>query len=196
MMKTSRTLVFLLAAILALPASAATIRVDQLWYRFIQIGAVTDPTLTIDSVAIFDDAGITGVGIERVPVGYFSLTVRDNGIGQNFLLVDFPDPVSVDEDGNIAAVFQDGVFQTLSNVSTSGGLPRASLIDGNNGNNAGGLNVSGGSLFWFFPISGVWEYTLQSTTVTGSIPVVPVPAAIWLFASGLLGLAGVARRKF
>jgi hypothetical protein len=26
-------------------------------------------------------------------------------------------------------------------------------------------------------------------------PVVPVPAAVWLFGSGLLGLVGVARRK-
>ena len=28
-----------------------------------------------------------------------------------------------------------------------------------------------------------------------SAPVVPVPAAVWLFGSGLLGLVGVARRR-
>jgi hypothetical protein len=30
---------------------------------------------------------------------------------------------------------------------------------------------------------------------TGSVTVVPVPAAVWLFASGLLGLIGIAKRK-
>jgi len=29
----------------------------------------------------------------------------------------------------------------------------------------------------------------------GSASVVPVPAAVWLFGSGLLGLLGIARRK-
>jgi hypothetical protein len=32
-------------------------------------------------------------------------------------------------------------------------------------------------------------------TVTGTAAVVPVPAAVWLFGSGLLGLLGLARRK-
>jgi hypothetical protein len=34
----------------------------------------------------------------------------------------------------------------------------------------------------------------NSMTVT-SITTVPVPAAVWLFGSGLLGLVGMARRK-
>ena len=36
---------------------------------------------------------------------------------------------------------------------------------------------------------------LPVTTVGNSITVVPVPAAVWLFGSGLLGLVGIARRK-
>jgi hypothetical protein len=32
-------------------------------------------------------------------------------------------------------------------------------------------------------------------TVTGTTPAVPVPAAAWLFGSGLMGMAGVARRR-
>ena len=31
--------------------------------------------------------------------------------------------------------------------------------------------------------------------VNGNVAVVPVPAAVWLFGSGLLGFVGVARRK-
>jgi hypothetical protein len=29
----------------------------------------------------------------------------------------------------------------------------------------------------------------------GAVSAVPVPAAVWLFASGLLGLVGIARRR-
>ena len=32
-------------------------------------------------------------------------------------------------------------------------------------------------------------------TISGELPAVPVPAAVWLFGSGLLGLVGVARRR-
>lgn len=38
-------------------------------------------------------------------------------------------------------------------------------------------------------IAGTWD------TSSFNVAVVPVPAAIWLFGSGLLGLAGMARRK-
>ncbi len=38
-------------------------------------------------------------------------------------------------------------------------------------------------------------YTLSMTGTIGAPSAVPVPAAVWLFGSGLLGLAGVARRR-
>lgn len=44
---------------------------------------------------------------------------------------------------------------------------------------------------------GGTKYELHMTgTISGTLPVaVPVPAAVWLFGSGLIGLVGVARRK-
>jgi hypothetical protein len=44
------------------------------------------------------------------------------------------------------------------------------------------------------PLSGS-PFTIDPGVVTAQIGAVPVPAAIWLFGSGLLGLVGVARRK-
>jgi hypothetical protein len=38
------------------------------------------------------------------------------------------------------------------------------------------------------------NFDITSVHVT-SVSTVPVPAAVWLFGSGLLGLVGVARRK-
>jgi hypothetical protein len=40
-----------------------------------------------------------------------------------------------------------------------------------------------------------WGMTCANDVIEGSVSTVPVPAAAWLFGSGLLGLVGVARRK-
>ncbi|MDX2486916.1 MAG: VPLPA-CTERM sorting domain-containing protein, partial [Gammaproteobacteria bacterium] len=39
------------------------------------------------------------------------------------------------------------------------------------------------------------NYVGASITITTPEGVVPVPSAVWLFGSGLIGLVGVARRK-
>lgn len=39
------------------------------------------------------------------------------------------------------------------------------------------------------------EFDVNGSVLAVDVQVVPVPAAVWLFGSGLLGLAGVARRK-
>lgn len=40
-----------------------------------------------------------------------------------------------------------------------------------------------------------WVWAVHSGDVGAAVATVPVPAAVWLFGSGLLGLIGVARRK-
>ena len=58
------------------------------------------------------------------------------------------------------------------------------------------------SIAWFFNM-GTGGQNLDSKTgsfygwavQSGDVSAVPVPAAVWLFGSGLLGLVGVARRK-
>ena len=44
-------------------------------------------------------------------------------------------------------------------------------------------------------INDYWILDLDTADYSLSITAVPVPAAVWLFGSGLLGLAGIARRK-
>ena len=39
------------------------------------------------------------------------------------------------------------------------------------------------------------NFDMTSVTITAVTPAIPVPAAVWLFGSGLLGLVGVARRR-
>ena len=53
--------------------------------------------------------------------------------------------------------------------------------------------LSGGS---FDPTNAVWKFSaISMNSYNMSVATVPVPAAVWLFGSGLLGLAGIARRK-
>ena len=40
-----------------------------------------------------------------------------------------------------------------------------------------------------------WDYTIRITIEDSAAPAVPVPGAVWLFGSGLIGLIGFARRK-
>ena len=63
---------------------------------------------------------------------------------------------------------------------------------------------SGGNYAWYYfegktgPATGEWDTTnpFDGRNLSHmSAYVVPVPAAVWLFGSGLLGLVGIARRK-
>jgi len=122
--------------------------------------------------------------------------------------------------GSGASVSADGYFAATS-LTTNCGLPPCrdtTIFDAGTLNNSNGLlnpwNM-GGTLN-LADVAG-WgsdtsvRLTIQNnlaaeTLATGeiafiqkkfsvSIPQVPVPAAVWLFASGLIGLMGVARRK-
>jgi hypothetical protein len=62
------------------------------------------------------------------------------------------------------------------------------LISGDDG--IGGSPMDNG------PFSGFSaNFDMTSMTLDSVVPAIPVPAAVWLFGSGLLGLVGVARRR-
>ncbi len=165
----SKITAILLLLLLPQLGNAATVRVEQEWFRFIQIGAVTDPNLVVDTVAIIDSSSISGVGIEQTPLSYFSMLYTDNGLPSSFNVAMTP--------SDVTAQFQDGIFQFFSGNTT----PWQNSA-------AGGFNVSTatGELFWLFPISGVWEFTLQTTDVILPAAPVPLPATAWLMAPALL----------
>jgi len=58
--------------------------------------------------------------------------------------------------------------------------------------------ITGGG---FDPTQGTWEFSGQTASditfswSSSNATVIPIPAAVWLFGSGLIGLIGVARRK-
>ena len=44
-------------------------------------------------------------------------------------------------------------------------------------------------------VGGGFNNNVGTWTIEGNVSAVPVPAAVWLFGSGLVGLAGIARRR-
>lgn len=63
-----------------------------------------------------------------------------------------------------------------------------------------GSDVSGGYTLQFAAVCGASnncfaDYYFDNISITADVNAVPVPAAVWLFGSGLLGLVGVARKK-
>ena len=94
------------------------------------------------------------------------------------------------------------VFAPVTNFFTVGGwqldLSTLNVVD----QEPGVLNLAGAGLLtgYGFDATDVnWSFSSSSLTsysmTVSSVSPVPVPAAAWLFGSGILGLAGIARRK-
>jgi len=79
---------------------------------------------------------------------------------------------------------------TISGSPTLGDNPSGTLPLSND--TIGGSPMSAGPFSGF---SANFDITTAHVTSFTGDPVIPVPAAVWLFGSGLLGLVGVARRR-
>lgn len=139
-------------------------------------------------LAIFDDADISTINGSNQITSGAALPVI---IGSGPLwggLIDFTGPDS------------SGVYRALNEGSPASVLQF--IQDGTKDNFIVGLSVDGGAT-WYADIgnTAVTANSVVLTFATGfdtlqvDVRVVPVPAAVWLFGSGLLGLVGVARRR-
>lgn len=106
-------------------------------------------------------------------VGNYSYTEQNAGSFNSEFTVD--DPTEVEDIESFSLDIGDLSFNDLE-VNATGGMPKIgswNATDGDTGNVVSGL-----------------------LTVSAATPSeVPIPAAVWLFGSGLLGLSGVKRKK-
>jgi len=133
-------------------------------------------TESISATGIFDDSGLSGFGTEFVYFGNGSGNLITTHVGT----IDFLQTMDVDYAGGSDPFleFQDGTLVSINLLFSSGT------------NGATADFTSSGTIFGSGSVlSGLWDANSFTTTV------VPVPAAVWLFGSGLIGLVGVARRK-
>ena len=121
----------------------------------------------ISASGAFDDAGFTGSGLEIFSTS-LSLSVGS---------VNFTD---ADNSGLTEIAFQDGVFLGFNFFSPADVDGPIAFFDSS-------FDFFNGEDDAFGYIEGTWD--------SASYSVVPVPAALWLFGSGLIGLIGIARRR-
>ena len=134
-------------------------------------------------------------------------TMKFANVGAGFLTPFQAFTVDFDWKGTngIGGVIDIRVFSELS----GGGVSKTDILAGGTGagltsswtnfgavNLTAGSDVSGGVTVEFTAICGADAGCFSNLGIDNvSVSAVPVPAAVWLFGSGLLGLVGVARRK-
>jgi len=154
------------------------------------LGGVSDWRLPLASVL----AGPGGV-VDPSPVDCSSaseIDCRDNELGYMFYYnLGGTLGTPIDESGNTNRdLFSNLLPDDLINFYWSGnryviGLPQAAwTFDFGGAGSAGGQGTD-------FVTFDRWAWAVHD----GNVSAVPVPAAVWLFGSGLLGLVGMARRK-
>ena len=176
---------------------------DGSWIAFPNAGTTT--------IVGGNGGGFAGeAAADNVPTG---ATMKFANVGAGQLTPGQAFNVNFDWKGTngIGGVIDIRVFSELS----GGGVSKTDILAGGTGAgltadwtsfSAGGIDlttgtdVSGGVTVEFTAIcgadAGCFSFlAVDNVTVTADVPAVPVPAAVWLFGSGLLGLVGVARRR-
>jgi hypothetical protein len=116
------------------------------------------------------------------------------------------DPIDIPDEAFIltSTGFIDGGSGFFSGVFTVGSLLSGDFIDlavkvpGNSGSFAGVVAFTGGSLMGGLSggrLEGDFTGSGLALTKLGPVTAIPVPSAIWLFASGLISLFGIKRSK-
>jgi hypothetical protein len=177
--------------------------IDGSWVAFPNAG-------TVSIITPGSDAGgpASGFAIEasanNTPTG---ATMKYANVGAGFLTPGQAFTVDFDWKGTngIGGVIDIRVFSELS----GGGVSKTDILAGGTGagltanwTNFGatdliaGTDVSGGVTVEFTAICGADAGCFSNLAIDNvTVSAVPIPAAVWLFGSGLVGLVGVARRR-
>ena len=205
----------LLAAVVAVPAQAATVTFDYTQ----SFGTTTPDGPAPYATAVFDDGGSAGsvtltmtasstIGIADITGMYFNLADDSQATldGLGFTPISGLAANSVDATTNAHKADGDGFYDILFDFPPPGGPANFHAGD-ISVYQITGLNLLASDFNVFGapgpgtgnpgPFLSVARFQSTGFDGLGSdwVGAVPVPAAVWLFGSGLLGLVGIARRK-
>lgn len=163
-----------------------------------QVGSIPSPPSSLDRWEFTTNGTIVAPAADRIDnLSGFTITVGDLGIGPATSTATNPpfselDPLydSVGDVWLLATVFYD--------ILGTGTTDLFLQIGANGINNDGGVSADIGVVFGALTdpaLNGNTGRQIDSLTADATItvrggPIVPVPAAVWLFGSGLLGLLG------
>jgi hypothetical protein len=205
-----------LAALAAMPAQAATVTFDY----GVSFGAVSPDGPAPWATSVFDDGGGSGsvtltmsvaasVNLADVTAMYFNLDpsidptslafTRDSGTGPtaaNTSIQTGTDNFQADGDGQYDILFDFPPPPGQQDARFNAGEDLVYTITGP-GITANSFNFFATPAGEFGPYLSVARFQDTGPLQEDSdwVGAVPVPAAVWLFGSGLLGLVGIARRK-
>lgn len=155
-------------------AQASLVKVETFWQGQNNTNAFLNTTTFLDMTSF------TGIGIETISVTSFDLVFGD-------LRPTHPDTFLTAELSSSDKVFIHFINGVVSTYS-------ASIVNLDPGNNFFVINPSLGRLSRNFPLVGQANYVLQPGSVVTLPSAVPVPAAVWLFGTALIGFVGMSRR--
>lgn len=150
-----------------------------------------------------DLAGLTlNPGVYTVPAGTSNLTgiLNLDGLGADDATWVFQMPSTlITSPGSIVNLVDPGANAGVYwNVGSSATLDTTTLFQGNILASTSITMNAGATIGCGSALANTGAVTLNTNTIStgcNGLSPVPVPAAVWLFGSGLLGLIGVARRK-
>ncbi len=148
-------------------------------------GSTLNPTVSFDGSTDrgFNSAAVNGTASELAHLFYHEL----GNLGQFNTVGATQSGFGVTNAGPFANLENNGYWSgTEAGAEYTEGATFAWIFATANGAQGAGPKTSQGSLFPYFG----WAVS------PGQVAPVPVPAAVYLFGSGLIGLVGLARRKF
>ena len=189
-------------AILSNSAFAASVFID---ITYDPVGGRGDSFLEV--TAYFDDSSLTNIGTEVITLSSLDVTITSERVGLNSRFFHLPNTdtlcrsfpgVSCFSSTPYTATFQNGSFDFLSGVQGLHGTPSGSSnypvnlsilfqLGFNPANSIGPITNTRYAL----PLERVHDSLRASI---GEVSPIPIPAAVWLFGSGL-GLLGWMKRK-
>lgn len=170
-------------------SSASALSIDITSMTF---GSTSAASGTIDTATTGDT--FTGTFFSAPWIATTLSTYTTVGVPQTFAgsSTYYDDPATTADEGaysyNFTLTAGQVAFGTYFTWSVNPDIPVLAIIDcgaGNPGDTCTGV----GTPMQIGPFPG------QAPAFNGVVSAVPVPAAVWLFGSGLLGLVGVARRR-
>jgi hypothetical protein len=156
--------------------------------------ATVNGSLTVGGVYVFDDTDTSNTTIALTtvwssgPEGNVVGTIDGSPVGTGGVTA------NLDSFSAVNGFFVvEGWTLDLSSLLVNGPATGATFLNLSGAGVLTGHGFEATEAIWTFSAENATSYSMKVTAE--GIPAVPVPAAIWLFGSGLLGLVGVARRK-
>lgn len=145
---------------------------------------------------IYSGNGISGSAMASNSMSGMLNVAATGTVSFNYDVSYYLDVLATNSDTGFASFsFDLGLYEFGSNVNLLDNNEFASFFLGINQSNGLADEASSGAIDIGL-VAGLYSLDINMTqNVASTVSAVPVPAAVWLFGSGLIGLAGIARRK-